>query len=153
MLEDDHSAYEYYMQEGLLLALVHQLETTKGGHTSQHKLAQGLQVDKAYLQGEESPLIHMLPALVQVLGLNRFYFQSCWKQLQADIKKQVQEQGTLHLLDVLNEHSVLMETIFAKCCISDMDQTSLIGDSNSVLVSNTFLQELKATAMETFQKL
>jgi hypothetical protein len=153
ILEDDHSAYEYYTQDGLLKALVYQLETTQGGRTSRHELARRLQVDEAYLQGDESPLIRMLPASVQVLGSDEFVCQSYWKQLQADIEKQVQEQGTLQLLDVSSQHSVPMETLFAKCCISDMDQTSLIGDSNSVLVSNTFLQELKATVMETFQNL
>jgi hypothetical protein len=141
---------EYYTQEGFVKALVEQLERL-GGRKSQDELSRFLKVNPNYLTAVDSPIRTILPSSVQLLG-SEVISDSYWKQLRQELAHQVQTRGCLQILELASQYSLPMETLFAKS-ISGIPQTSLIGDSKNVLVSESYLQALKSEVIATFQGL
>ena len=138
----------YYTREGFLREIVRKLDMN-GGRQGLDDIFEEVQVNSKYFKGG-SPLPKMLPASVQLIR-SELISDSYWRQLKSSIQRKVQEQGRLRVLDLASEHALPMDSILARC-ISEMDNTSLIGDSK-ILVSNIYLAELHTTALQRFKDL
>jgi hypothetical protein len=139
---------DYYTQEGLVRAMVEELDE-QGGRLSRQHLCERLQVDAQFL-GDDSPLLQMLPTSVQVLGTN-VLSEKFWLELRESTARQVKEYGSLDILKLANQCLIPMEVFLAQV-VSKMDQAHWIDGSN-ILASDNYIGQVRSSVIDCFKSL
>jgi hypothetical protein len=144
----NYNRSDYYTQEGLVRAMVEELNE-QGGRLSRQHLCERLHVDAHFL-GDDSPLLQMLPTSVQVLGTD-LLSEMFWLELRESIAKQVKEHGSLEVLKLANQYLIPMEVFLAKV-VSKMDQAHWIDGSN-ILASDNYIGQVRSSVIKCFKSL